>query len=353
VSMLLEVDIEKRFADFHCRFDFSLDHEYCGVFGPSGSGKSSLMNMIAGLMRPDQGTIRLNGTPLFDSGKDLHRPPEQRRVGVVFQHAHLFPHMNVRKNLFYGLSRTPPSKRTIDPQKLISILHLDHLLERGVGKLSGGEGQRVALGRTILSCPDLILLDEPLTGLDAALKYQIIPDLRQVFDEFSVPMLFISHDLQEMRMLTEEVLVLRNGGVETKMPTEMLARAGFVAGGQGYINLLDLDRAEDTGDLLKYNWGGVNLMLVKSQNAGPGRFTLGSRDILLFKKHPEAASARNILYCIVRNTYETEWLVGVEMECQGNSLIAEVVPQSVKELDIRPGNEIIAVFKASAFRRLF
>lgn len=351
--MLLEVDIEKRFSDFHCRFEFSLDHNYCGVFGPSGSGKSSLMNMIAGLMRPDRGTIRLNGTPMFDSGEKLNRAPEERRIGVVFQHAHLFPHLNVRKNLFYGYNRTPPAHRTIDPEKLISILHLDRLMQRAVSKISGGERQRVALGRTILSCPDLILLDEPLTGLDAALKFQIIPDLRQVFDEFSVPMLFISHDLQEMRMLTEEVLVLHNGRVETKMATEMLARAGFVTGGKGYINLLDLDHPEDTGDLLSYNWSGVHLTLAKSQNPGPGRFTLGSRDILLFKKHPEAASARNVLNCTIRNTYETEWLIGVEMDCQGNSLIAEVVPQSITELDIRPGNEIIAVFKASAFRRLF
>ena len=351
--MLLEVDIEKRFTDFQCRFEFSLDHDYCGVFGPSGSGKSSLMNMIAGLMRPDKGTIRLNGTTMFDSGEKLNRPPEGRRIGVVFQHAHLFPHLNVRKNLFYGYDRTPPAQRTIDPEKLISILHLDHLMQRAVRKISGGERQRVALGRTILSCPDLILLDEPLTGLDAALKFRIIPDLRQVFDEFSIPMLFISHDLQEMRMLTEEVLVLHNGRVETKMATEMLARAGFVTGGKGYINLLDLDHPEDTGDLLSYNWSGVNLTLAKSRNPSPGRFTLGSRDILLFKKHPEAASARNVLNCTIRNTYETKWLIGVEMDCQGNSLIAEVVPESITELDIKAGNEIIAVFKASAFRRLF
>ena len=351
--MLLEVDIEKQFSEFHCRFDFSLDQEHCGVFGPSGSGKSSLMNMIAGLMQPDRGTIRLNDTTLFDSTTQINQKPEARKIGVVFQHAHLFPHFNVRKNLFYGYTRTPATKRTIDPEQVIAILHLEHLLERGVGKLSGGERQRVALGRAILACPDLILLDEPLTGLDSTLKYQIIPELRQVFDEFSVPMLFISHDLQEMRMLTDEVLVLHNGIVETKMATEMLARAGFVTGGPGYINLLDLDRPEDTGDLLKYNWGGVELMLVKSQNTGPGRFTLGSRDILLFKKHPQAASARNVIHCTIRNTYETEWLVGVELDCRGNSLIAEVVPQSVEELDIRPGKEIVAVFKASAFRKLF
>jgi molybdate transport system ATP-binding protein len=351
--MLLELSIRRRFGDFSCDFEFTLDHSYCGLFGPSGSGKSSLMNMIAGLLRPDQGRIRLDGVTLFDDQRKINLPPEQRRVGVVFQQAHLFPHMDVRKNLFYGLKRNPNPSKVIDPDKLISILHLEHLLQRGVGMLSGGERQRVALARAILAGPELILLDEPLTGLDSILKYQIIPELRQVFDQFSIPMLFISHDIQEIRMLTEEVLVVRNGRVEAKMATEMLARAGFVNGGQGYINLLDLDRPEEINEIVRYNWSGMPLMLLKSDHVGPGRFTLGSRDIILFKKHPHAGSARNMLHCTVRSTYQTEWLIGVEMVCKGKTLIAEVVPQSVKELGIRPGSEVVAVFKASAFRRLF
>ncbi len=351
--MLLELSIRRRLDDFSCDFEFRLEHDYCGIFGPSGSGKSSLMNMIAGLLKPDQGRISLDGVTLFDHQRKINLPPQQRRVGVVFQQAHLFPHMNVRKNLFYGLKRNPTPKRIIDPDKLISILHLEHLLQRGVGSLSGGERQRVALGRAILAGPDLILLDEPLTGLDITLKYQIIPDLRQVFEQFSIPMLFISHDIQEMRMLTEQVLVVRNGRVETKMAAEMLARAGFVNGGQGYINLLDLDRPEEVDEMIRYNWSGIPLMLLKSDHAGPGRFTLGSRDIILFRKHPHSGSARNILHCTVRSTYQTEWLIGVEMVCKGKTLIAEIVPQSVKELGIRAGSEVVAVFKASAFRRLF
>jgi len=351
--MFLEIDLEKRFADFHCQFKFTVEHDECGVFGPSGSGKSSLMYMLSGLMRPDRGIIKLNDTFLFDSDKKINLPPEKRKIGVVFQQAHLFPHMNVNKNLFYGLNRTPAPKRNINPENLISILQIEHLLQRSVTKLSGGERQRVALGRAILACPELILLDEPLTGLDTKLKYQIIPDLRKVFAKFSIPMLFTSHDLQEMRMLTEEVLVIRHGTIETKMPTEMLAKAGFVTGDQGYINPLDLDDPEDLGDMIRYTWGRASLMLVKTDKPRAGRFTLNSRDILLFKKHPEATSARNMMPCVIRNTYQTDWLVGVEMECEGNSLIAEVVPQSVKELDIKPGNEIIAVFKASTFRRLY
>lgn len=350
--MLLEVDVEKNFAAFSCQLSFTLVSDRCGVFGPSGNGKSTLMHMLAGLLTPDSGFIRLNGNTLFDKKKGIDLPPEKRRIGVVFQHAHLFPHMNVKSNLLYGMRRTPSQERTIDPAQLISTLQLNQLLDRRVSKLSGGERQRVALARTILACPHLILLDEPLTGLDNTLKYQIIPQLRQVFDEFSIPMLFISHSLQEMRMMTENVLVLNGGKVEKQMSTEKLARTSLGSGGRGYINLLTLDSPEDLGRLLCYRWGGVPLMLLKTNELSAGQFALNSRDITLFKKHPEATSARNMLPCVVTKTYQTDWLSGIELDCQGNTLIAEIVPQSLDELGIRPGIEIVAVFKASAFERI-
>ena len=351
--MLLEVDVEKSFSEFTCRVAFELSCEKCGVFGPSGSGKSTLMNMLAGLLVPDQGYVRLNGRTIFDSDKKINLPPEKRKIGVVFQHAHLFPHMNVRKNLFYGMKRRAPEERLIDEEQLITVLQLEKLLSREVSRLSGGEKQRVALGRTILACPDLILLDEPLSGLDGQLKYQIIPHLRRVFSEFSIPMLFISHSLQEMRMMTEDVLVMRHGAVEKLIATEELARTSLGTGGRGYTNLLQLDTPTDLGDLLSYKWGAEELKLVKTHKAVGGQFSLNGRDILLFKKHPEAASARNMLSCKVRSTYQTDWLVGVELDCKGNRLIAEIVPQSVSELEIKPGTELVAVIKASAFQRLY
>ncbi len=351
--MDLHVDVSKRFGDFSCRAAFSLSSNRCGVFGPSGSGKSTLMNMIAGLLPPDEGSIRLNGTTLFDSREGINLPPEKRRIGIVFQHAHLFPHMNVRKNLFYGRKRTPADERTIDPDQLIAMLQLDQLLDRTVGKLSGGERQRVALGRTILACPRLILLDEPLTGVDETLKYQIIPYLQKVFSQYSIPLLFISHSLNEMRLMTEQVVVMKEGGTQQPMATEDLARKSLGHGGKGYMNLFTLESAEDSGRLLSYRWGTVELILVKTSEPAPGRFALNSRDILLFKKHPEATSARNMLPCVVRRTYETDWLVGVELDCGGQTLIAEIVPRSVEELDVRPGSRVIAVFKASAFTRLY
>ncbi|MBM9513688.1 molybdenum ABC transporter ATP-binding protein [Desulfogranum marinum] len=351
--MYLEVDIEKQHGDFQCKIAFTLHSEECGVFGPSGSGKTSLMHMLAGLLTPDRGTIRLNGATLFDKDTGINLPPDKRRIGVVFQHARLFPHMSVKKNLFYGMNRVPRDQRNIDPKSLIDALQIKHLLKRNVSNLSGGERQRIALGRTILACPHLILLDEPMSGLDGTMKYQIIPHLQAVFKAFSIPILFISHSLQEMRLMTQEVLVMDDGHIQHHVPTEKLARTGVGSGGTGYVNLLHLDAPQDLGRLLRYQWGNVPLMLVKTKDQGPGQFALGSRDILLFKKHPEASSARNVLPCIVRKTYQTDWLSGVELDCNGNTLIAEIVPQSLEELDIRPGCEVIAVFKASAFERLY
>jgi len=350
--MLLEVDVEKRYSGFHTRAEFSLSSERCGVFGPSGSGKSTLMHLLAGLTDPDRGHIRLNDKTLFDSSRNINLPPQKRRIGVVFQHAHLFPHMNVRKNLSYGLKRRSSGANDIDPQQLIEVLQLTNMLERRVSKLSGGERQRVALGRTILASPDLILMDEPLTGLDAELKYKIIPHLQRVFSEFSIPVLFISHDLQEMRVMTDNVLVMQDGTIKRHLSTEALARSGSVSG-RRYMNLLTLESPTDLGDLMRYRWGEVELMLVKTHDTGSGQFCLNASDILLFKQHPQAASARNMLSCTIRSTYQTDWLVGVELDCRGNTLIAEIVPQSIEELDIRPGNEIIAVIKASAFKRMY
>lgn len=163
--------------------------------------------------------------------------------------------MSVKKNLFYGLKRTPRRERTIEPEQLLNVLQVDKLLDRRVSSLSGGERQRVALGRTLLACPHHILLDEPLAGLDGMLKYQIIPYLQRVFLEFSIPMLFISHSLQEMRMMTEEVIVMNQGGVARQISTEELARTSLGSGGQGYTNLLQLDSPEDLGKLISYQWG--------------------------------------------------------------------------------------------------
>ncbi len=348
--MELDVNIEKQNGAFQFAASFSLAGRRCGIFGPSGSGKSTLMHLLAGLQKPDKGTIRLAGKTLFDASSGINLAPEKRRIGVVFQHAHLFPHMNVRRNLFYGWQRTDRSARRIAPDALIEVLGLDHLLDRGIHRLSGGERQRVALGRTVLACPELILMDEPLTGLDEELKYQIIPYLQRAFGEFSIPLLFISHSLREMRLMTDEVLVFREGQLQGRMATEELARSSMTV--SGYTNMLHLGHPRKSGELWSYCWGESELILTERGESDDNIFELDAREIVLFKRHPEATSARNLLTCRVQSLFRVNNRVGVELSCGGKTLVAQIVPDAVQELGVVPGAEVVAAIKASSFRLL-
>ncbi|MDA3786134.1 MAG: molybdenum ABC transporter ATP-binding protein [Deltaproteobacteria bacterium] len=351
--MLLEVDVAKKTGNFSFQAAFDLTGKKWGIFGPSGSGKSTLMHILAGLLTPDRGRIILDGVSLFDSEKKINLPTQQRRVGVVFQHAHLFPHMNVRRNLLYGWQRTPLAERKISPEAIIAALNLEHLLERGVDRLSGGERQRLALGRTVLSCPRLILMDEPLTGLDQELKFQIIPYLTKVLAQFDIPFLFISHSLEEIRLMTDEVLIFNQGRMEQRLPAEELARRDLVAGGRGYANLLHLSSPRLKGDLWSYQWGATELILMEGGGKGDNLFELGAKDVTLFKRHPEATSARNLLPCRVSDLFGEGNRMGVDLLVKGSHLVSQIVPESVRELDLKKGSEVVAVIKASAFRRLY
>ena len=351
--MKLDISLQKKFEEFDFQSEFSIEGNRIGVFGKSGSGKSTLMNMLAGLVRPDEGEIRVDGRILYSSARGVDVSPEKRRIAVVFQHAHLFPHMNVQRNLLYGYKRIPGEERKIDPDTLCKVLHLEHLLSRGVNTLSGGERQRVALGRAILSCPKLLLMDEPMTGLDDALKYQIIPYLRSVFETFGIPFLFISHSLNEMRLMTETVLVFEKGRLTSRCPAEDLARRSIGTNPVGYINLLNLKKAGESGTMSVFKWGATDLFL-SIGNAGQATlFELSSKDIMLFKRHPEAASARNLLTCRVADVFGMDGQVGVELDCGGEKLIAQIVRAAAEDLGIRPGVEIFAGIKSSAFRVLY
>jgi len=351
--MELEATILKKFKNFTLEADINVTSACCGVFGPSGSGKSTLMHLLSGLLRPESGSIRLAGKTLFDSSRKIDLPPEKRRIGVVFQHSHLFPHLNVRKNLFYGWKRTQPSERRIDPDALIKVLDLQHLLGRGVADLSGGERQRVALGRTVLASPRLVLMDEPLTGLDEKLKYQIIPYLKKTFSKFEIPFMFVSHSIREMQLLTDQALVVKNGEVQNSLAVEELARRQFNAGNRGYANLLSLRDPRRQGDLWIYRWGDLELTAAEPGKEGENIFELGAKDITLFKKNPEATSARNLIACRATALFGEGNRVGVELNCAGERLVSQIVPEAVRDLGIREGAEITAVVKASALRRLY
>ncbi len=213
VIKMLSVDLEKQLGDFAVTASFQSAGLVTGLFGNSGAGKTSIINMIAGLIAPDRGRISLDGNVLDDTALGLHVPPHRRRIGYVFQDARLFPHLDVSQNLDYG-RRMNGLDRDADAEKhTVDLLDIGHLLNRRPAQLSGGERQRVALGRALLAKPRLLLLDEPLGSLDEERKAEILPYFIRLRDEASVPMVFVSHDAGEMRRLATNVVMLKRGKV--------------------------------------------------------------------------------------------------------------------------------------------
>lgn len=202
---MLELDLHWRRGDFTLQASAEMTARVTGLSGPSGAGKSSLLALIAGLQRPNHGRIVLSGRVLVDTAQGVFVPPEQRHVGLVFQDAQLFPHLTVEGNLRYGFRNLPAAARQFALNDIVALLEIGHLLARKPRLLSGGEKQRVALGRALLYSPALLLLDEPLAALDDARKQQILPFLLRIRDELSMPMLYVSHAREEVDFLAQEV----------------------------------------------------------------------------------------------------------------------------------------------------
>jgi molybdate transport system ATP-binding protein len=212
---MLRVDIEKRLGEFTLQAAFESEGRVTGLFGASGSGKTSLVNMIAGLLVPDRGSIMIDGETVDDVEKRVHVPVHRRRVGYVFQDARLFPHLDVRQNLDYGRRMNHLADDPAQLKRITELLDIGNLLDRRPGKLSGGERQRVALGRALLSKPRLLLLDEPLGALDEDRRAEILPYLVRLRDEARIPMVYVSHDAAEMRQLATQIVLLKRGRVSS------------------------------------------------------------------------------------------------------------------------------------------
>lgn len=205
---MLNCQIQLQLGKFRLNQTFQSDQRVVGLFGASGSGKTSILHAIAGLNTPQAGWIKIQDQTWFDHLQKINLTTQKRRVGLVFQDAQLFPHMNVKNNLRFGFSRIAPEKRQFKESYIVDLLKLGHLLNRMPAKLSGGEKQRVALGRALLYSPQLLLLDEPLSALDAAHKAEIIPFFQKIKQEIQIPMLYVSHDINEIQQLTESIWYL-------------------------------------------------------------------------------------------------------------------------------------------------
>ena len=220
---MLFLDVEKRLGDFRLAARFETEARVTALFGPSGAGKTTIINMIAGLLAPDRGRIMYRGKLLFDAAGKVNLPPYRRRFGYVFQDGRLFPHLTVRGNLEYGRRMYRLKRDPGELERVVAMLDIAHLADRRPGKLSGGERQRVAIGRALLMRPQLLLLDEPLASLDAARKAEIMPYLERLRDEAGVPMIYVTHQAEDARRLASMVVRVEAGRVAAVGGLELLA----------------------------------------------------------------------------------------------------------------------------------
>ncbi|ELY2621261.1 molybdenum ABC transporter ATP-binding protein ModC [Cronobacter malonaticus] len=319
------------------------------VFGVSGAGKTSLINAISGLTRPQHGRIVLNDRVLSDTETDTFLPPEKRRVGYVFQDARLFPHYNVRGNLKYGMAKEMAAQF----DKLVTLLGIEPLLDRLPGTLSGGEKQRVAIGRALLTAPELLLLDEPLASLDVPRKRELLPYLQRLVREINIPMLYVSHSLEEILHLADKVLVLEQGEVKAFGSLEDIWGSSVMhpwlppEQQSSVLKVTVLEHhphyamtALALGD--QHLW--VNRIEKPLQTAL--RIRIQASDVSLVLQPPLQSSIRNILRARVAQCYDDNGQVEVQLEVGSRTLWARISPWARDELAIKPGLWLYAQIKS-------
>ena len=227
---MISVDIKHKLGDFELEARFETQGRLTALFGPSGSGKTSLVNMIGGLLRPTKGRIEAGGQVFVDTKARVFVPKHRRRIGYVFQDARLFPHLTITQNLRYGRWFTPASERYADLDQIVALLGIGHVLDRSPTALSGGEKQRVAIGRALAASPRLILMDEPLASLDEARKAEILPYIERLRDELKIPVVYVSHSIAEVARLASDIVVLDKGKVSAVGPTaEIMLRTDLLS----------------------------------------------------------------------------------------------------------------------------
>lgn len=319
------------------------------IFGVSGAGKTSLINAISGLTQPQHGRIELRDRVLFDAEQQISLPPEKRRIGYVFQDARLFPHYRVRGNLQYGMA--PAMKAQFD--SLVSLLGLEPLLSRFPLSLSGGEKQRVAIGRALLTAPDMLLLDEPLASLDVPRKRELMPYLQKLAKQVEIPMLYVSHSLEEILHLADNVLVLDNGSVKAFGPLERVWSSSAMRPWLPVSELSSVLRVQVLEQHPDYPMTALSLgdqhiwvSRIHQPLKTPLRIRIASADVSLALQPPHNSSIRNILPAQVVELVEVGDQVEVKLRIGISELWARITPWARDELGIRPDQWLYAQIKS-------
>jgi molybdate transport system ATP-binding protein len=322
------------------------------LFGPSGSGKTTLVNAVAGLLRPNRGRIVADDWVLMDSASGHWLPPHRRRLGYIFQEGRLFPHLTVRQNLLYGKWFAP---RVAQPQtfdRVVEMLGIGHLLARRPGALSGGEKQRVAIGRALLAEPKLILADEPLAALDEARKAEILPYFERLRDEVAIPILYVSHSSTEVARLATTVIALRDGRVAAFGPPEHVLGDVTAVGVRAVASVLRARVVAHHADGLSElatSAGPLYLPRVKEKPGAMIRVRIVANEVILSREAPEGLSALNILRGTITEIQPGRGPAARVILALGEErLIARLTQRSVQALGLEPGQSCHAILKAVA-----
>lgn len=352
---MLEVDIAGKVGEMPLTARFSSKGGVTSLFGQSGAGKTSLTNMIAGLIRPLSGRISVNGTTLFDADKGINLKVQDRRIGHVFQDARLFPHMSVNANLTYarwaGRRKTSRSMNEV-----VDLLGLRPLLHRKPETLSGGERQRVAIGRALLSDPRLLIMDEPLANLDQARRNDILPYLDRLCAEAGIPILYVSHSIEEVARLSQTLVILSDGQTPAFGPVaEMLARTdlGKATGRHEAGALLEgtVTHTDKKWSLTHIDIGGAILQIpdLGAENGDTIRLRIRARDVALATEPPKGLSIRNVLSGTIKSiSEETGPYAEILCSIGDQTIRARITRASAADMELRTGKPVTVLIKSVA-----
>lgn len=356
------INIKHDYSSVRFVYDAEIKNGITGVFGYSGSGKTTLMNIISGIETPKSGRLEFNDRVFFDSSAEINIPANQRNIGVVFQDNYLFPHLTIKKNLLYSSPYIKNKKTVMDFDSVVDLLDIKTLLDKKPYQLSGGERQRSAIGRALLSQPEMLLLDEPFSNLDRKRREQIISYLLRINNKYKIPLIIISHDLEDILKLTQYLLIIDKGRIEASGNYYDLMESGTVRDiipSDDYKNILELTYSKYLEDEKLYAFSLNNetdSVLLKTTINKPGlslsggetvRFAVSSSDIVLTMKDISQTSIQNHIKGSVKKISCRDDSCYVTVDC-GIDLVAELSRASVNKMKITKGDEIYCLIKAKA-----
>lgn len=348
---MISVSVRHRQGAFDLEANFEAGEGVTALFGASGSGKTTLVQVMAGLARPESALIRFDGAVWNDTEKRIFVPPYKRRIGYIFQEGRLFPHLTARQNLLYGRFFTSREARTISESEVVDLLGIGRLLDQRPATLSGGEKQRVAIGRALLSAPRLMLMDEPLSALDRSRKQEILPYIERIRDEFKIPVIYVSHAMDEVARLANHVVLLDEGRIKAAgTPAAVFGSGHATSDGFAPQSILEgkLIGHEPYYGLSIAEIGSsiVTLQPVDLPEGTMVRMRVASTDVILALDRPEHISALNHLPGTITDLVADGPHILVGLDCAGQRLLSRVTLLSVERLGLKPGMQVHALFKA-------